>query len=384
MALTRAGASRRGAPRRTWLAAAATSAVLLTAAYRRLAFVSAPSGRSGGPPSPERRAPHTEGEERREERRTALRAQSSSPEQRPATDAAAAAAADQGRSLGATARRASSQGGTFTAVDENYNPTWLNIEEQPISSLVWLHPQSAWAGAATALYAFDMVRILLLIPPTAVEAFAVPLIYFGLYGSRYQEIPKLEPHYQVSFIASCGWTFYAWASLVHAMACSPHGNSMLPLSIAEPLHTAACMVYLASCLYFYSYHWGRQARHVLEGRFRPWFALGLASLTAVHSLTVGHIWKMLDDPGWFSTVAHIYPDQWQWIADTRLLELYLTAAALFLVILHLRGVLTGTKNAAIVFLGTVILPTGALFLETYSIDAVAWQHYFMVGPKYFY
>jgi len=97
----------------------------------------------------------------------------------------------------------------------------------------------------------------------------------------------------------------------------------------------------------------------------------------------GHILKMLDDPGWLPTIIKIYSDEWRWIADTRLLELYLTAAALFLVILHLKGVLTGTKNAAAVFLGTVILPTAALFMETYTLDASAWQHFFMVGPKYF-
>ena len=48
------------------------------------------------------------------------------------------------------------------------------------------------------------------------------------------------------------------------------------------------------------------------------------------------------------------------------------ALALFLVILHLRGVLTGTANATWVFLGTVIVPTAALFWETFQIRAVAW------------
>ena len=78
----------------------------------------------------------------------------------------------------------------------------------------------------------------------------------------------------------------------------------------------------------------------------------------------------------------IYPDQWQWIANTQFLELYLTALALFLVILHLRGVLTGKANATILFVGTVIVPTAALFGETYFIDAVAWQQYFMWSFKH--
>merc|ERR1712207_58682 len=150
-------------------------------------------------------------------------------------------------------------------------------------------------------------------------AVLMAFIYFGLYASRYQDVPKLEPHYQVSFYASCGWTFYAWVSLVHGMAYGP--SPLLPIALAEPLHASASIIFLASCIYFYTYHWGRQIRHAIEGRFRPWFAAGLASLTVVHGLTVGHVLKMLDDPGWWKTIAHIYDDEWRWLADTRLLEL---------------------------------------------------------------
>jgi hypothetical protein len=262
----------------------------------------------------------------------------------------------------------------------DYNPTWLEIEDQPVTSLECMHPQTAFAAAATALYAFDIWRILHLIPPTALEVVAAAIIFCGLYASRLPDVKNLDKHYQVSFYASIGWTFYALVSLMHSFCYSP--KPILPLSLAEPLHSVAAVVYLASCVYFYKYHWGRQIRHIMEGRFRPWFGVGLASLTVAHGLTVGHIWKMFDDAGWMPTIVKIYPDQWHWIADTRLLELYLTALALFLVILHLRGVLTGTANATIVFVGTVIAPTAALFGETFFIDAVAWQHYFMWGPKH--
>jgi len=270
---------------------------------------------------------------------------------------------------------------TFENVDAAYNPQWLQIEEQTVSNLDWFSPQTAWAAAASGLYIYDMWRILQLVPPSAWEVAAAGFIYLGLYMSRYQEVRKLDAHYQVSFYASCGWTLYAFASLLHAMAYSP--DAKMPLGAVEAFHGGACAVYLGSCLYFYNYHWGRAFRHFQEGRARPWFVVGLASLTFAHGLTVGHIGKMMEDPGWFSTVAKIYPDQWRWIADTRLLELYLTAAALFLVILHIRGVLTGTKNAAVVFLGTVIVPTAALMGETCYMKACAWQHYFMVGPKHF-
>ncbi|OLQ13139.1 hypothetical protein AK812_SmicGene2880 [Symbiodinium microadriaticum] len=230
--------------------------------------------------------------------------------------------------------------GGLRQLDASYNQRWLEVEEHGFTDLTWLHPQTGWATVATGLYAFDMVRFFGLVKPTSTEALIAILIYLGLYTSRFEEINKMDKHYQVSFYASCGWTFYALASLIHALSYGP-----------DPLLDRG-------------YHWGRMARHVQEGRFRPYFALGLASLTFVHGLT---------DPGWYDTVQKIYPDQWQWIADTRLAELYLTALALFLVILHLRGVLTGTANATWVFLGTVIVPTAALFLETFQLRAVAWS-----------
>eukprot|EP00931_Biecheleriopsis_adriatica_P099911 TRINITY_DN7475_c0_g1_i2.p1 TRINITY_DN7475_c0_g1~~TRINITY_DN7475_c0_g1_i2.p1 ORF type:complete len:336 (-),score=48.44 TRINITY_DN7475_c0_g1_i2:149-1156(-) len=264
-------------------------------------------------------------------------------------------------------------------VDASYNPAWVNAEENSITSLSWAHPQSAWAIAATAIYALDMSRFASLAPPSALEAVAATIVYMGLYCSRLDEVGKMDKHYQISFYASAGWTFYAATSLLHALSYGP--DPVLATGPAEALHGWGGVVYLLSCLYFYSYHWGRQARHVMEGRFRPMFALGLGSLTFVHALTVGHIWRMFDDPKWYTTILQIYPQQWHWIADTRLAELYLTAAALFLVILHLRGVLTGTRNAVWVFLGTVIVPTAALFYETAALDA-GWMAVGMDGPKH--
>jgi len=273
-----------------------------------------------------------------------------------------------------------SQQSGFQQVDGNYNPTWGEIDKNDIRNLDWANQQTFWATAATGLFSYDLWRFFNLVPSTSLEVVAAGIIYAGLYMSRYQDVAKMDKHYQISFYASCGWTLYAFVSLIHAHAYSP--DPVLSRGISEALHGGACAVYLGSCVYFYAYHWGRMWRHFQEDRFRPWFAAGLASLTAVHGLTVGHIYKVLDDPGWWPTVTNIYPDEWRFLADTRLVELYLTAAALFLVICHLRGVMTGTKNAALVFLGTIILPTLALFGECFHMNACVWYHYFMVGPKY--
>jgi len=102
----------------------------------------------------------------------------------------------------------------------------------------------------------------------------------------------------------------------------------------------------------------------------------------VHLLSVVHIFKVLDDPLWWPTVAAVYPTEWHFVADIRVAELFLIAAALFLVICHVRGVMTGARNAALVFAGTVFAPTAALLLEVAPLNASAWQHYFMLGPKH--
>jgi hypothetical protein len=287
------------------------------------------------------------------------------------------------RTGGAVGRPAGAKAAEFQNLDAQYNSAWLDIEEKSVESMNWANPQTVFAIGASALYAFDVWRIGHLIPPTGQEAVLAGLLYLGLYASRYQDVRKLDVHYQVSFYASCGWTFYAFASLVHAMSYSPDAaQHVLSQQDADAFHGGAAAIYLGSCAYFYAYHWGRQWRHLMENRIRPMFVVGLGSLTFAHGLTVGHILKCLDDPKWFGTVAKIYPDEWQWMADTRLVELYLTAFALFLVICHLRGVLTGTANAAVVFLGTVIVPTALLFGETFFIKACAWEHYFMWGPKH--
>merc|ERR1711862_55322 len=99
-------------------------------------------------------------------------------------------------------------------------------------------------------------------------------------------------------------------------------------------------------------------------------------------LTILDFAKRVDDAGWWKTVCQIYPGEWWWVADVRLIELFVTAAALLLIILHIQGVFTGMRNAAVVVAGTIVSPLLVMLLESTWLRASAWQHYFMVGPKY--
>merc|ERR1712060_833397 len=102
----------------------------------------------------------------------------------------------------------------------------------------------------------------------------------------------------------------------------------------------------------------------------------------LHALTPLDFAKRLDDPGWWKVVCQIYPDEWWWVADVRIIELFVTAAALWLIILHIEGVFTGMKNAAVVVVCTIFLPLGIMVWESTWLKSSAWQLFFMVGPKY--
>merc|ERR1719149_625813 len=141
-------------------------------------------------------------------------------------------------------------------------------------------------------------------------------------------------------------------------------------------------VFAIACLYFYSYHWGRMWRHLTQSRFRPAWIPGLLGLMCLHSLTPADFARRLDDPKWWSTITKIYPDEWWWVADVRIIELFVTAAALWLIILHIQGVFTGMRNAAVVVIGTIFTPLIIMVLESTWVRASSWQHYLMNGPKY--
>jgi len=152
----------------------------------------------------------------------------------------------------------------------------------------------------------------------------------------------------------------------------------------QGLNILACgnAVFAISCVYFYGYHWTRMWRHYQQSRFRPFWIPGLVGLMALHALTPADFAKRLDDGGWWKTVCAIYPNEWWWVADVRCIELFVTAAALWMIILHRQGVFTGMKNAVAVVVGTIFLPLLVMVAETSWLHASAWQHYFMVGPKY--
>jgi hypothetical protein len=102
----------------------------------------------------------------------------------------------------------------------------------------------------------------------------------------------------------------------------------------------------------------------------------------LHALTIADFGKRIDDGKWWKTVCTVYPDEWWWVADVRIIELFVTAAALWLIILHIQGVFTGMKNAAIVVGGTIVLPLLVMAAESSTLRASAWQHYLMLGPKH--
>jgi len=253
---------------------------------------------------------------------------------------------------------------------------WETIKGKAFWEVDLLNEHGVLMMSAVILFVYQMFRIFTHQSPSQTEVWITTAVYLPWIFLTMRDTGKLEKHYQVTFYASCGWAFMSLASLI-----SVAYQETFP---EQGLNILACgnAVFAISCVYFYGYHWTRMWRHYQQSRFRPFWIPGLVGLMALHALTPADFAKRLDDGGWWKTVCAIYPNEWWWVADVRCIELFVTAAALWMIILHRQGVFTGMKNAVAVVVGTIFLPLLVMVAETSWLHASAWQHYFMVGPKY--
>lgn len=300
---------------------------------------------------------------------------------KPLTREAAAEKADV-ESSGSTTAAMSAAGGlnprwSVPQVDWAGSSTgWGSIEAKSLLEIDWLNVHGILTLSSLMLFLAQSVRIAAHQSPSLLEVWITTAIYLPWIYLCWRDTEKLENHYRVTFYASCGWGFMSLASL-HSVL---YQDKFPDLSFG--ILAVGNLVFAVSCAYFYTYHWTRMWRHYQENRFRPLWIPGLLGLMLLHSLTIADFAKRLDDAGWWKTVCLIYPDEWWWVADVRIIELFVTAAALWLIVLHIQGVFTGMKNAAIVVIGTIFLPLIVMVLESTWLRASAWQHYLMVGPKY--
>lgn len=253
---------------------------------------------------------------------------------------------------------------------------WGAMEEKPLSKLDWRNVHGIFTIMSIVLFVFQIGRIALHQAPSIPEVWITTAVYLPWTALCWRDTAKLEEHYRVTFYASCGWALMSLASLHSVVYQDKYPE------LAFQILVAGNVVFGVACAYFYGYHWSRMWRHFQQNRFRPLWIPGLVGLMALHGLTIADFVKRLDDPGWWKTVCQIYSDEWWWVADVRIIELFVTAAALWLIILHIQGVFTGMKNAALVVSGTIFTPVVVMVLESTWLRASAWQHYLMVGPKY--
>jgi len=253
---------------------------------------------------------------------------------------------------------------------------WSGIRQKSILDVEWRNIHGVMTLSSIILFAAQISRILAHQAPTELEVWLTAIVYIPWIFFCWRDTEQLENHYAVTFYASCGWAFMSLSSLFSVLYQEKYPDFALGI-----LLFGNCVFALA-CLYFYGYHWTRMWRHFTQNRFRPLWIPGLLGLMCLHLLTPLDLMKRLDDPGWWKTVCSVYNDEWWWVADVRIIELFVTAAALLLIILHIQGVFTGMKNAAVVVIGTIFAPLGLMVLESTWLRASAWQHYLMVGPKY--
>jgi len=253
---------------------------------------------------------------------------------------------------------------------------WDDIKSRSLLDVNWLNIHGLLTVSSASLFLGQITRIVAHQAPSELEVWITTAIYLPWIYFCWRDTDQLEEHYRVTFYASCGWAFMSLSSLI-----SVFYQDKFPEFALGTLFLGNVVFALAG-LYFYGYHWTRMWRHYTQNRFRPLWIPGLLGLMSLHGLTIADFVKRLDDGGWWKTVCLIYPEEWWWVADVRIIELFVTAAALLLIVLHIQGVFTGMKNAAIVVICTIFAPLGVMALESTWLKASAWQHYLMTGPKY--
>eukprot|EP00435_Cladocopium_sp_Y103_P050494 s1418_g15.t1 len=224
---------------------------------------------------------------------------------------------------------------------------WSGIRQKSILDVEWRNIHGVMTVSSIILFAAQISRILAHQAPTELEVWLTAMVYIPWIFFCWRDSEQLENHYAVTFYASCGWAFMSLSSLFSVLYQEKYPDFALGILLFGNF------VFALACLYFYGYHWTRMWRHFTQNRFRPLWIPGLLGLMCLHLLTPLDLMKRLDDPGWWKTVCSVYNDEWWWVADVRIIELFVTAAALLLIILHIQGVFTGMKNAAVVALALV-------------------------------
>jgi len=219
-----------------------------------------------------------------------------------------------------------------------------------VEKLDWSNLHGASCGVSGLLFAFELVRFCIGLPPSDIECYIAAAVYMVIYATRFESIRTLPAHFRVTFYATTGWTIYYIAHLL--AATNPHIFSHLVYSTG--------IVFLASTIFFYKHWLERMYRHYVEDRFRPYYVPGLVGLMYFHMLDIVDMFNQWLDPLYWDHVVRTLPDQAWTIQDVRLTGLFMSSAALFMITLHNKGVLTGGRNTLITVLFTIFVP--AFFL----------------------
>jgi len=226
------------------------------------------------------------------------------------------------------------------------NPMKTRKPSMKLTQMVWKDAHGAACVLSGVLFFFALFRFIVGEPPSDMECYVSGLTYAIIYASRFSSIRSLEPHFRVTFYATTGWTIYYIAHLLAATNPVLFAHSIYPTGI----------IFIASTIYFYAHWLGRMWRHFVEDRFRPYYVPGLAGLMYFHTLDLIDLMNQWIDPKYWDHVVIPLPDQVWTIQDVRITGLFMSSAALFMITLHNKGVLTGGQNTLITVLFTIFVP----------------------------
>ncbi len=190
-------------------------------------------------------------------------------------------------------------------------------------------------------------------------------LYFVIFASNYHQIARQSKHHQVTFYCSCWWAFNSGIQIIALMIVEQNET------MSKAIQMCGSVVFVYGYTRFYWYQYKRAFRHFSQNRFGIFWFVGLLMLQLAHYQNLMFAIWSFKDVSFMNNLIHEYADQRLVLLNVYLTELFITGFALFMIVLHDKGVLTADRNAFVTMVFTVGFPTFCLVTAHQGMDFLA-------------
>jgi len=213
------------------------------------------------------------------------------------------------------------------------------------------------------LFGMQNIRMFCKLEPSFSELTFSLTLYFVMFASKYHRISSQSRHHQITFYNSCAWAFNAGIQIVALMIVELQNGT-----IAKAMQLFGNVVFIYGYSRFYWYQYKRAFRHLSQNRFRISWFIGVLMLQLAHFQDLMLAICSFKELSYANNLIRQHADQKLVFMNMYLFELFMTSFALFMIVLHDKGILTANKNAFVTMAFTVVVPTICLLTAHSGMD----------------